>query len=135
MQGGVCQPGPGRGRGYSSWSRSIGSRSTRITATPCWWSSRSTFRAGKSRRCTYTVAGWGPDSGGLWKLNTTVPIKDDLTGFTGSYLIEALTFSLDPGQGSTTQISVIHPDAYAKAPGAPVDQASKIVTRGMDKPS
>ena len=92
-----------------------------------------TVRAGKARRCSYTVAGWGPEAGGdLWRINTLVPVQDALTGLHGNYLIEQVTYSLDPDRGSTTTLGVIHPDAYAQAPKAPMDQASKITLGGMD---
>jgi len=34
-------------------------------------------------------------------------------GMNGGYLIEKVAYSLDGSRGSTTQIDVVHPDAYA----------------------
>jgi prophage tail gpP-like protein len=89
-------------------------------------------RAGKSRAAQYTVAGWGPGPGSLWRINTTVPVQDEFTGMNGGYLIEKVAYSLDGSRGSTTQIDVVHPDAYATIAKAPTDGASKITLRGMD---
>lgn len=73
-------------------------------------------RAGKSRRAGYTVQGWGPDSGGLWKINTIVPVTDSLLSASGDWLLEAVTYSMDPQSGTLTELQLAHPNAYLPQP-------------------
>lgn len=73
-------------------------------------------RAGKSRRAGYTVQGWGPDSGGLWKINTIVPVTDSLLSSTGDWLLESIAYSMDLGGGCVSTLQLVHPDAYLAEP-------------------
>ncbi|MCB2190355.1 MAG: hypothetical protein KQI62_02245 [Deltaproteobacteria bacterium] len=73
-------------------------------------------RAGRSRSATYTVQGWGPDNGGLWQVNTTVPVTDALLGASGEWLVEGLVFSMDPQDGTLTELQLVPPDAYLPQP-------------------
>ena len=81
-------------------------------------------RAGKSRRATFKVQGWRTAAGKLWQVNKLVKIDDSLLGMKGEYLIESVSFSLDESSGTTTELGVIHPDAYAVQPTK--DQAKNI---------
>lgn len=92
-------------------------------------------RAGKSRAATYTVTGWGPAPGQVWRINSVVQVRDPFMGLNGPYLIERCQYSLDAQRGSQTTIGVVHPDAYTRRAEAPTDEASKIYLRGMDQPS
>lgn len=88
-----------------------------------------TVRAGQSRKLSYTVDGWGPASGGLWQINTLVPVKDDLLGVTGRYLIEGVTYTKSEQSGTTAQVALVHPDAYQ---ALPAQDAAKSITGIFD---
>jgi prophage tail gpP-like protein len=49
-------------------------------------------RAGRSKRCTYTLAGFRDGQGDLWYPNTNVPVKDDLLNIDDTLLITRVTF-------------------------------------------
>jgi prophage tail gpP-like protein len=67
-------------------------------------------RYGKSRRASYTVAGWTAN-GALWRPNTIVHVRDSFIGIDEEMLIVGVDFSLDD-QGSRAQIDVARPQAY-----------------------
>ncbi len=73
-------------------------------------------RAGKSRRASYTVQGWGPAAGSLWRINTLVGIEDAYLGLVGDYLIETATYRLSESDGTVCELAVVHPDAYKAQP-------------------
>ena len=75
-----------------------------------------TVRAGRSRRARYQVKGWEAAPGSLWRVNQLVKVTDSLLGLSGDYLIEKLEYSLAEDGGGVTNISVVHPDAYAAEP-------------------
>ena len=78
-----------------------------------------TVRAGQSRKLSYTVdTGWGPESGGLWQINTLARVKDDFLGVDGRYLIEGVTYTKASKSGTTAQVALVHPDAFTR-PGRP----------------
>lgn len=74
-------------------------------------------RAGKSRKASYTVKGWGPAPGALWRINQLVRVTDEFLGLAEDLLIESADYSLDE-QGSITTLGLVHPDAYAARPVA-----------------
>lgn len=76
----------------------------------------SCVRAGRSRTATYTVSGWEAKPGSLWGINQLVYVKDGFLGLDETLLIEKVDYSLGEGQGSTTTITVVHPNAYEAKP-------------------
>ena len=75
-------------------------------------------RAGQSRKLIYTVAGWGPEPGGLWRINALAKVKDDFLGVDGSYLIEGVTYIKNENAGTIAQLTLVHPDTYKAEPVA-----------------
>jgi prophage tail gpP-like protein len=73
-------------------------------------------RAGHSRALTYTVHGWQSPTGKLWRINQRVTVEDGLLGINGEQLIESVRFRLSEGQGTVTELGLVHPDAYAANP-------------------
>jgi prophage tail gpP-like protein len=45
-----------------------------------------------------------------------VPVKDEYLGIDDELLIETVTYSLDEGSGSTSELTLVHPDAYIPEP-------------------
>ena len=88
-----------------------------------------TVRAGQSRKLSYTVTGWGPESGGLWQINALARVKDDFLGADGRYLIEGVTYNKSEQGGTTAQVALVHPDAYQ---ARPAQDAAKSITGIFD---
>jgi|Deesub1362A_J573_1020465.scaffolds.fasta_scaffold00715_18 prophage tail gpP-like protein len=82
-------------------------------------------RAGRSQSVSYTVAGWGPGPGELWKPNRLVRVEDSYLGLDRDLLIERVEFSLDE-EGAQSRLTLVPPEAYAPKP-AP-DQAKEITS-------
>ena len=83
-------------------------------------------RAGHSRAVTYTVQGWEHSPGSLWKINRLVRVEDALLGISGQYLIESVTLNQSENGGTTADIGIVHPEAYAAKPDD--QKASKVKT-------
>lgn len=74
-------------------------------------------RAGQSRRYSLTVQGWGPEGGGLWRINTRIKVTDAFLGLSGALLlVDECAYSIDAQGGSQTRLGLVHPDAYRAAP-------------------
>jgi prophage tail gpP-like protein len=71
-------------------------------------------RAGKSAQLTVTAQGWS-HPGGLWQPNMLVRVTDAFLRTDADLLIKQVTFRLDE-QGSTTQLAVTLPQAFALIP-------------------
>lgn len=83
-------------------------------------------RAGQGEAMSYVVQGWGPSAGQIWRINQLVTVDDPLGGISGQQLIEGVSLSYSES-GSTTTLSVVHPDAYALQPKA--NQAGKVTSK------
>jgi len=81
-------------------------------ATRATWEAN--MRYGKSRRASYTLAGWSA-AGVLWRPNAIVHVRDPFVGIDEDMLIVGVDFSLDE-QGSRTQISVARKEAFDLRP-------------------
>lgn len=68
-------------------------------------------RAGRASRVTYTVAGW-THAEGLWLPNNLVAVQDDLVGISRDLIIAAVTYSLEEGSGSRTELQLCRPEAF-----------------------
>ena len=75
-----------------------------------------TTRAGRSRQLSYTVTGWGPQSGGLWRINTLVHVVDPFFTIDAYFLIESVEYSQDDSGGSVSRLTLVDPRAYAPDP-------------------
>jgi prophage tail gpP-like protein len=71
-------------------------------------------RAGRGRRATYRVQGW-KHKGGLWRPNELVNVLDPLLGIAMEMLVVTVRHAI-ASSGSTTEIEVVRPEAYALVP-------------------
>lgn len=71
-----------------------------------------TTRAAKSASYQVVVQGWRQANGDLWKPDTTVRFKSPFLGANQTLLITEVSFSLDDGGGSVTELTLERPDAY-----------------------
>ncbi len=70
-------------------------------------------RAGKSQSADYTLSGWHQDDGSLWAPGILVPIEDPVMRLVGKrWLITSCTWTLRPGEGRRTKLSVQPPEAF-----------------------
>lgn len=82
-------------------------------------------RAGKSVQINYEVAGWVATEGGeIWKTNTMVPVVDSVLKVSGEFLIAEITYQISE-RGSTTQMRLTPPEAYAPEPSDDLKKTSK----------
>lgn len=66
---------------------------------------------GVSNLSEITVSGWRiPETGKLWEPNKLVPVKDEIQGLDGEFLIKTVMYSEDD-QGRLAVIGVVPPDA------------------------
>jgi len=74
----------------------------------------SAIRAGNSRVYKYKVPGWGQANNGIiWPLNSKVKVKDNfLLHDPTTLLISELNFSMNITAGTTTSMTLVHPDTY-----------------------
>jgi len=76
-------------------------------------------RAGRSGTYQITTPGWTQVNGELWSVNTLVPVKSDWLSIDGDLLITGVTFSKNNQTGTTTQLSLMRPDAFEPKPEIP----------------
>jgi prophage tail gpP-like protein len=81
-------------------------------------------RAGRSRQSSYTVSGWGPQTGGLWEFNTLVRVVDGYLGLDDYLLIQSVEYTQDES-GTTSKVVLVDPRSYALDP-ASNDEAGDI---------
>ncbi len=74
-----------------------------------------TVRAGKGVRISAKVQGWRMTGGDLWPLNALTRITSPLLDLDEILLISALRFNLSE-QGSTSELTLCHPDAFKELP-------------------
>ena len=73
-------------------------------------------RAGRSGTYQITTPGWSQVNGELWSVNTLVPVTSDWLSVEGDLLITGVTFSKNNQTGTTTQLSLMRPDAFEPKP-------------------
>ena len=86
------------------------------------WTARTA--AAKSARVTATVIGWQQSTGGLWSINSIVPIQIGSVGATGNMLSTEVVFSVGPN-GERSTISLVRPDAFTPEPSAKVKRSGE----------
>lgn len=94
-------------------------------------------RLGKSATAQITVAGWRQTEGGeLWLPNMLVYVKSPWLRMDGEMLIRQVTFnkeSADGSDGTTAQLDIISPQAYAPEPPDSKKKGSKKSKKGGPK--
>jgi len=76
-------------------------------------------RAGRSGTYQITTPGWTQVNGELWSVNTLVPVKSNGLSVEGDLLITGVTFSKNNQTGTTTQLTLMRPDAFEPKPEIP----------------
>ena len=70
------------------------------------------LRAGNSRLLNYMVQGWVQKDGTPWDINTLVDVEDDILSVNGRFLIQGVSFILDPRSGTTSNLTLCSPEKY-----------------------
>ncbi|MTW19356.1 Mu P family protein [Rhodoplanes serenus] len=84
----------------------------------------------KSRRIEHTVKGYRGASGGLWRPNQLVFVRDTFVGLNRDMLIAGVVYAYDEREGETTRLSLVGAQAYdliAEADGS--DEKDKPLDR------
>jgi prophage tail gpP-like protein len=69
-------------------------------------------RAGNSRKYQYVLHGWLQSNGEKWSLNSLVMVVDSINKIEDTFLITDVSFVLSQQGGKTTQLTLMHPDAF-----------------------
>lgn len=75
-----------------------------------------TVRAARGDAATLVVQGWRQGNGQLWAPGLLVPVKAPKLRLDGDMLITQVRYSVSDDSGTTTEISVKRPDAFAPEP-------------------
>lgn len=73
-------------------------------------------RAARADEVEITVQGHVQSDGKLWPLNGLIPVRDHFLGIDREMLIVSTVFQVDGGTGTTTQLSLKLPQAFASEP-------------------
>lgn len=75
---------------------------------------------GKGTKVTYTLQDWVGNGGGLWRENQLVSINDDMipVGQGTELMISTITYHLNNSQGTTCELTLNSPNAFAPDPTA-----------------
>ncbi|MEM7422095.1 MAG: phage baseplate assembly protein [Pseudomonadota bacterium] len=72
-------------------------------------------RFGRSYEASFTVQGWRQGGGSIWRPGDLVSVSDDWLRLDGEMLIASCRYAYGP-DGQTTEINLVRPDAFARAP-------------------
>lgn len=72
-------------------------------------------RRGRARRVTITLTGWRDADGGLWRVNTRVPYRDDILGIDAELLVASVQLQRSD-QGTTATLELADPAAFTPDP-------------------
>lgn len=76
-------------------------------------------RAARGGRANVKVQGWTQGDGSLWPLNSIAHLQSTWLGIDADMLVAGITFSLDQDSGTTTQLTLMRPDAFKPQPVVP----------------
>lgn len=79
-----------------------------------------TTRAARSLKVSATVQGWRQRGGKIWAPNQRLQVDIPSLLLESQMLISSVTFGLSGGEGTTTKLELMRPDAFTPQPG--VDQ-------------
>jgi len=94
--------------------RADGNVTTTQAQTRAQW--EATVRAARAYTARVTLQGWRQDDGSLWRENMLVRIRSPYLGLDAEMLISEVVFSLDDSAGTTTQLTLVRPDAFLPEP-------------------
>lgn len=68
----------------------------------------------RSQGFTYSVdvQGVAQQNGDLWDFGLIVPVRDEIVGVIGLYMIKSVTFSVDSSSGTIATLDITRPEAY-----------------------
>lgn len=75
-----------------------------------------TVRRARSVVASVTVQGWHQADGTLWPINALVTLRSPKLGIDGPQLITQTTFALSANSGTTTQLTLVDPNAFIPEP-------------------
>jgi prophage tail gpP-like protein len=67
---------------------------------------------GRMYNCTVQGISFSPQNRDFWKINTYVEVLDEKKGVNGEFLIESVTFSQSPENGTITQLQLVNKGSY-----------------------
>jgi prophage tail gpP-like protein len=91
------------------------------------WEAR--IRAARAETVTVSVHKWTQPDGELWPINALVSVRIPSIGVDGDMLITQVEYSLGDGDGETTQLRLVRPDAFTPEPRAVVGGTGSSGTR------
>lgn len=78
-----------------------------------------TVRAARADSVSVTVRGWTQGDGSIWPVNALVHVRSSYLGIDGELLIAQTEFGLSDTRGTTTRLTLRHPDAFKPEPVIP----------------
>jgi prophage tail gpP-like protein len=94
--------------------RSEGAASIAVATERAQW--EAIVRAGRAGGVSIVVQGWLQKGGTPWPVNALVHVDSPMLGIDGDMLIVGATYSMDASSGTTTELSLKRPDAFAPTP-------------------
>lgn len=82
------------------------------------WEAR--IRAARSEKISAVVQGWRQPNGERWKVNRLTHVDAPSAGIGGDLLISTVEYTVSSEGGTTTQLSLVRPDAFTPEPTATV---------------
>ena len=80
---------------------------------------------GESLRLIATMTGFTDQNGDLWQKNRLISVYNEVLNIDHQLLIESVRFSQNEQSGTTTELSLVHPGAYAPEPVAVSSNSGK----------
>ena len=80
---------------------------------------------GESLRLVVTMTGFRDNNDDLWQKNRLINVYDETLGIDHQLLIESVRFSQSTDTGTTTELELVHPGAYAPEPVAQATNSGK----------
>lgn len=80
------------------------------------WEAR--VRRARATRPRFTLRGWSPVPGYVWRPGDRVPVNSPTLGIQGSMIIARVTLALSDDEGETARLELAPPDAFAPIPQA-----------------
>lgn len=92
---------------------------------------------GESLRLRCTMTGFYTPAGGLWQKNQMIVVQDEVLGIDNTLLIESVDFRQSPTEavGTTTELTLVHPGAYAQEPVAQQTETKRVASKKADSKS
>lgn len=92
---------------------------------------------GASLRLSATMTGFYNPAGEIWQKNRLIVVRDEYLGINNTLLIESVSFrqSANENEGSTTDLVLVHPGAYALEPVSEERQTKRVKAKKTQQKS